>query len=216
MYRLSHFSEAGGHRINEDAFEVRPHPADPACWLCALADGQGGQAGGARAAQLACRSVIEAAVALPVRVLTDIATWATLLRQADMAVLADADAGYTTLVGFTLSGRQIAGSSNGDCAVWLAGEGEQVDDLTALQAKNPPVGSGSAAIVPFTARLQGMWQVLAMSDGVWKYVGGEQVGVLAAKLRGQDLIDKLQALARLPGSGRFPDDFTIVVLGAES
>ena len=42
---LSH-SEPGGHATNEDAFEVMQHPADPSCWIGALADGQGGQAGG--------------------------------------------------------------------------------------------------------------------------------------------------------------------------
>ena len=39
--RVLSFSEIGGdHAVNEDVFEVRSHPADPACWLCFLADAQ--------------------------------------------------------------------------------------------------------------------------------------------------------------------------------
>jgi serine/threonine protein phosphatase PrpC len=48
MVSVITFSEAGGHPVNEDAFAVERHPADSECWLCFVADGQGGRAGGAR------------------------------------------------------------------------------------------------------------------------------------------------------------------------
>lgn len=57
------YSEAGGHAVNEDAFRVTQHPRNPDCWLVALADGQGGRAGGGRASRLACDAVIEGASA---------------------------------------------------------------------------------------------------------------------------------------------------------
>jgi hypothetical protein len=49
-----------------------------------------------------------------------------------------------------------------------------------------------------------------MSDGVWKYAGWG--AIVAAAPRGRALLGALQAQARLPGSGRFPDDFTLVLL----
>jgi serine/threonine protein phosphatase PrpC len=210
------FSEVGGHRVNEDAFVVRPHPADPSCWLCLLADGQGGQSGGARAAQLACRTAAEWAARVPVSKLSEAAAWASILRGADEVVCADSQAGYTTLVGFAIVGRRLAGASCGDSAAWLADADGQVHDLTAAQAKNPPVGSGVAVFMPFTAALPEGWLVLAMSDGVWKYVGSERVAELVRTHRGQDLLEALQAQARLPGSGALQDDFTAVVLQAQA
>ena len=41
-------TEPGGHPENEDRFEVRPVPGGPGCYLCAVADGQGGRSGGVR------------------------------------------------------------------------------------------------------------------------------------------------------------------------
>lgn len=56
MTVFSH-SEPGGHLVNEDSFVVQQHQDDPSCWICTLADGQGGRAGGARASRLACETV---------------------------------------------------------------------------------------------------------------------------------------------------------------
>ena len=81
--------------------------------------------------------------------------------------------------------------------------GSRPKTLTDRQAKNPPVGSGAAWFVPFADRLAGPWSVLAMSDGVWKYVGWDRIIAGIASHRGQPLIESLQAAARLR-SGRFP------------
>jgi hypothetical protein len=51
-----------------------------------------------------------------------------------------------------------------------------------------------------------------MSDGVWKYAGWGAITQAASTLRGRALLEALQARARLPGSGQFPDDFTLVLL----
>ncbi len=206
------FSEAGGHPANEDAYLVEPHPHDPECWVCAVADGQGGRAGGARAAQVAYRTVLEAASALSAREVMTPAAWATIFRRADEAVAADRDAGFTTLVGFAVSGDRLCGASNGDSAlVTVDGRGTR-DEVTRGQRKNPPVGSEVAACVPFAVHLAPPWLVLAMTDGVWKYVGWEYVREAAGRLRGSPLIAALKERARLPGTGRLQDDFTLVVL----
>ena len=86
----------------------------------------------------------------------------------------------------------------------LAANGCQSSD--ALTIVYPGVG------VSFGANLGPPWTVLAMSDGVWKYVGWERVIETVRRERGAALLADLQRAARLPGSGRFQDDFTVVLL----
>jgi serine/threonine protein phosphatase PrpC len=211
MMDVFSFSEVGGHRLNEDAFCVQPHPRAADCWLCFVADGQGGRSGGGPAAQLACRVALHAASACRPEALVEPSAWPDLLRRADLAIATDPIAGYTTLIGLCAFGGRIAGGSSGDSAALLVHKRKAVE-LTAGQHKNPPVGSGAAVTVPFAARVEGPWSVLAMSDGVWKYVGWERVIEVASRERGQGMLEALQQLARLPGSGQFPDDFTVVLL----
>jgi PPM family protein phosphatase len=211
MVSVLSFSEVGGHRLNEDAFAVQQHPLDPSLWVCFVADGQGGQAGGGPAARLACRVALEAAAGCPPERLRDQPTWSGLLRRADEAVRADPAAGFTTLVGLCVSRGRIVGVSSGDSAALLV-SGERVVELTAGQCKNPPVGSGAAVAVPFAASMSAPWQLLVMSDGVWKYVGWDRVVEAVRRECGSVLVEELQRAARLPASGRFQDDFTVVVL----
>lgn len=200
MIRAHTFSDAGGHPANEDSFLVRELPGG---WLVCIADGQGGRAGGAKAARLACEVVASGATA-----------GLDILGRADETVASDPEAGFTTLVGFVLNGDIVVGGSCGDSAVLAVCGSGKLAELTALQFKNPPVGSGEAAFIPFEAELVRPWRILAMTDGVWKYVGWPRVRELAARLGGEELLAALQAAARLPGSGRFPDDFTVVLLEA--
>ena len=88
-------------------------------------------------------------------------------------------------------------------------------ELTRLQFKDPPVGSGEATFMPFEAELVRPWRILAMTDGVWKYVGWLRARELAATLSGEELLAALQAAARLPGNGQFQDDFTAVLIEAD-
>src|SRR5262245_6803157 len=144
MRRTFTFSEAGGHIENQDAVDLRAHSADDNCCIAALADGQGGRAGAARAAQVACRTTLELATTLSARKLLVAGTWPTLLRSADQGVAADDEAGLTTLVGFCVAGDVCCGASSGDSAL-LAIQGDgRVEELTGHQHKNPPVGSRAA------------------------------------------------------------------------
>jgi PPM family protein phosphatase len=216
MIQVFSHTEAGGHAHNEDAFDVRPHPAHPDCLLCALADGQGGQAGGARAAQLACRVCIEAASArLPAILVTRPDAWEEILRHADAAVSNDHEAGFTTLIAFSIQKDLICGASNGDSGAYAVSAGEPGAILTERQHKNPPIGCGAARPVGFMAPLKRPWTVLALSDGVWKYAGWDRVADAASRLPGKELIDLLRRHAGLPKSGRLQDDFTLVALHAD-
>ena len=213
MIQIHSHTEAGGHALNEDAFEVHPHPSDPDCLLCALADGQGGRAGGARAARLACRTCIETASAYQPAILAlrpD--AWEAILRTADSAVADDTEAGFTTLIAFSIHKDALCGASNGDSGLFAVSAGRPGVILTGPQHKDPPIGCGAARPVGFAARLVRPWTVLVLSDGVWKYCGWDRVSHAASNLFGQDLIDSLRKQAGLPGSGRLQDDFTVVAL----
>lgn len=212
------FSEAGGdHAANEDAFRVEPHPLAADVLLVALADGQGGRSGGARAAQLAVDVAIEVAGRRkPEELLGNPAGWCELLAEVDRFVAADPAAGFTTLVAFAvLADRIVAGASCGDSAL-LMHDAKGPEVWTEHQFKNPPVGSGDAPFVPFAGSPVPPWSLVAMTDGVWKYAGWDAVKAAARDLRGDELAAALAARARLPRTGRFPDDFTVVAVCSES
>jgi hypothetical protein len=210
-YLVSSFSEAGGHPHNEDAFGVRAHPADEKALLVALADGMGGQAGGGPAARTAVQVALETASQSPLSELR----WESVLSEADRAVERDSEAGYTTLVGLQIQEDQVVGASQGDSAVWFRDGAGHSGELTNHQNRGAPVGSGEARFVPFVVTLTPPWTVLVLSDGVWKYVGWGPIKLAAERLRGEELIQELASQARLPRSGHFPDDFTVVAIHAE-
>src|SRR5262249_59006079 len=91
-------------------------------------------------------------------------TWIDILLQADGAVAADPACGFTTLVGCCIHQNWLCGASCGDSALAYWCEGKDATILTQHQAKNPPIGSGGASIVPFSAHLQVPWIVVAMTD----------------------------------------------------
>ena len=211
MVSVHSFSEVGGHLHNEDAFAVQSHPSNGELIFCCVADGQGGRSGGGRAARLACRIATELVVNLSPARLMDPLTWTDVLRRIDEAVEADDAAGFTTFVGLCWCDNRLVGASSGDSAALLLCEGEAIE-LTRGQRKNPPVGSGAASAVTFEAVVDRSARVLVLTDGVWKYVGWNRVIETARGERGDALIAALQVPARLPGSGKFQDDFTVILL----
>lgn len=209
MIEVFSHSEAGGHIQNEDAFEIRPLSPEAASYFCVVADGQGGQPGGGEAARIACRTCAESATRLDLRALLVQPTWHSLLRAVDQSVTDAPNAGYTTVVALAVSGSSLAGASCGDSAAALFQGDGTMTVLTGRQHKNPPVGSGLATFVPFVANLIRPWTVLAMSDGVWKYVGWERIAKAAAQMSGEHLVALLLQHAGLRGGG-LQDDFTLV------
>jgi hypothetical protein len=211
MTDVFHFTEQGNHRVNEDAFSVGSHPEDARWTMCFLADGQGGQVGGARAARLACESAMTSCLKRSPPSLGVVSTWLSLLAEVDREVTRDPEAGFTTLIAFCLTPTHLLGASHGDSALWIANADGSVEDLTTHQIKNPPVGSGAAAFVPFARTLPRMWTTLAMSDGLWKYAGSAAIASAIRKYRGEQLLGQLRSRARMP-SGHYQDDCTGVVL----
>jgi PPM family protein phosphatase len=204
-------SKPGGHAENEDAFIVRSAPFDEECRLVALADGQGGRAGGGLASLLACEAAIRAALGYSLPDLLHPKTWPTILRMADRVVAEDLVAGFTTLIAFCVTNEQVCGASSGDSAVVLSSADRPQVVLTARQHKNPPVGSGNATFVNYNAALTQPWMVLGISDGVWKYAGWENVLQTTAGKRGEEVVRSLRNHAQMRNGG-LQDDFTAVVL----
>ncbi len=205
-------SEAGHNHANEDAVLVRPHPEDARVLLCCLADGQGGQFGGAVAAQVAVEESVRVASTFPVKDLfhKDV-WWYVIVNAADQAVWDNEGAGYTTLISLCVSEREVCGASCGDSGALLL-SGGQVTILTENQRKNPPVGSSAAHPVAFSAKLKPGWKILVMSDGVWKYVGWENMARMAATQGGEPLIAALRQAALDANAGKLDDDFSVTLL----
>jgi len=211
MIAVSTHSESGGHAHNEDAFAVQSHPDDLESILCAVADGQGGQAGGGPAARLACEAFVERAARMPLTRLMLPDVWDEILMATDRAVADDPVAGFSTLVAFAVAHGQLVGASCGDSALIVAGAEQAPLVLTAQQHKYPAVGSGAALFMPFATGLVAPWIVLAMTDGVWKYAGWDAVHQVAARMP-DDPVAPLRERAGLPRTRALQDDFTLAVL----
>jgi hypothetical protein len=213
MIEVFSFTEAGGHLENEDAFAVEPHPLDPECLLGVVADGQGGQPDGGPAARLASRMWLDAAGTEKPQQLFHGGMIEHTIHLVDRELCEEQNAGFTTLVGWSVWRNHLIGASAGDSALMLV-QSDAHQILTDQQLKNPPVGSGAVEAVEFGAPLTPPWTILAMSDGVWKYAGWEKLAALAKEKRGQALIDAAVSLCRLK-SGALQDDFTLIVWQAK-
>src|SRR5262249_22215158 len=138
--------------------------------------------------------------------------WTTILRTTDQAVTDNAAAGYTTLGCFCFVEYSIFGASVGDSDLVQLNSREPAKILTAWQHKAPLIGSCAAIPVAFTSDAVYPWKSLALTDGVWKYVGWQDVFKIASEYRGQEMIGALLERARLKQSRQLQDDFTILFL----
>jgi serine/threonine protein phosphatase PrpC len=209
---ITSLSWRGRHPVNEDAFLVGHHPAHPQLVLCMLADGQGGQPGGQRAAQVACRIAFEQASSRSLWQLRFKRAWRSICGVANQAVTNDSQAGLTTLVALAVGAGRVVGASNGDSAAFAVSEDGGITDLTQHQVRNPPVGSASATFTPFSVRLTPTWSVTALSDGVWKPCGRSFVVETVLERSGEALVEALHQTARSHARGSLDDDFTVITM----
>jgi hypothetical protein len=208
------YTEAGGHALNEDFAVLRPHPSDADQLIGALADGQGGRSGGAQAARIAVLTCLRNAEASSPADLADPFTWVRICERADEAVSVDSEAGFTTLIGLSVTGSSIVGASSGDSAVALWMD-QRLVLLSQGQRKNPPVGSGSAHVTPFSALVRPPWRVLVASDGVWKYVGWTRISERLASDSAEGLADAMRADALGNSTMGLSDDFTMIIIESQ-
>ncbi len=211
---ISSHTEPKTGGINEDALECVAHPENG--WIVALADGQGGRAGGAEASQTAVNFAIRIARAVPLKTLCSGRFWTQLLFDVDKAVHDEPEAGFTTFIGAVISPGHgvVVGVSSGDSRAILFHEKGTVV-LTANQKKNPPVGSKVCHPAPFSERISEGSRIMFMSDGVYKYVAAEEISEAVGNLEPEDAIKSLRDKAA-GKSGTLYDDFSAVIVEVES
>jgi serine/threonine protein phosphatase PrpC len=170
-----------------------------------VADGAGGQARGAGAADYVCRALdgLRQQGAAPL--------WSAWLRQLDQAMAASGACGLAAAVVVEIGDDgAVAGASVGDCEAWIVGDGEP-RSLTARQIRKPLLGDGGAMPLDFSARISG-GTLVAGSDGLWKYTTLQRI-IEAAKCRPlQAATTALVDSVRLR-SGALQDDVAVVVCG---
>jgi PPM family protein phosphatase len=173
-----------------------------------VADGAGGRAGAARAAEVVVQMTRQAVSAIPARKIGDPRTWSRLLAEMDQALLDDPAAGETTAVVAALSAAGIAGASVGDSGAWLITP-KGYDELTERQHPKPFLGTGAAIPIPFSARrFDGT--LLMASDGLFKYTSPESICEVALEAEIEETAKRLVDLVRLR-SGGLPDDISVVL-----
>lgn len=187
------------------------HGQDRAAWfahrggqLIVVADGAGGTAGGAEAAQTV------------VNYMRDVGDsecdWVRVLRELDWRLFGTTTVGETTAVVAFVDRGAVVGASVGDSAAWILSPSSCID-LTSRQRRKPLLGSSAAepvgfGPVPVTGRL------LLGTDGLFKYVAVERIQHLGLAGPLDVAAQRLADAARLP-SGGLQDDVAVALAGSE-
>jgi serine/threonine protein phosphatase PrpC len=175
-------------RLGQDRAAVLPRRGG---YMFVLADGAGGTAGGADAAEAIIASAKRFAQSVeldPVHLLE------TLDRQL-------CSVGQSTAVIALVSQNQIWGASVEDSGAWL--------DLTAEQQRKPLLGSGGAMPLAF-GPYPWIPRLLLGTDGLFNYVLPERIRQLATSLPVESAAVALIDAARLP-SGALQDDIALIL-----
>jgi serine/threonine protein phosphatase PrpC len=200
----------------EDRAAILPAGNDAASPLIVVvADGAGGRAGGAEAAEQTLRCVL-AWTSEQWGTRMSGAVLAGLLSNIDAALVADALAGETTGVVLALSPASIMGASAGDSEAWRIGaDGTLAEDLTRRQ-RRLRLGTGAAGPVWFEAAhpLAPGQTLLVASDGLFKYADATRIVQTVADAATTEPLEpvarRLVNLVRLR-SGALPDDVAVVL-----
>jgi PPM family protein phosphatase len=177
----------------------------------AIADGAGGRAGGAAAAD-AFMDAVRAAVDT-MRDLFDVRAWADVLNRVDHQL---AEIGETTAIVMAVSTYAIMGVSVGDSEAWLLdcnATPDEIERLTERQSK-ARLGSSRSRPVPFHRRgLRKDEIVLIATDGLFKHASRNRIFWECQKER-KDTEALAATLLHLPTvANRFhPDDVALAVV----
>lgn len=168
-----------------------------------VADGAGGQSGGAKAAAMAVELVRQKK-----NELREAGACVALLQSMDRAISQDRVAGETTCALAVVTRSGVYGASVGDSGVWLIKESGFIN-LTERQSRKPFIGSGMAWPSAFEYKTTGGDSLLLATDGLLKYTSPEQIVEVCSDKVGSHVPDRLIGLVRYP-SGALPDDITVV------
>ena len=145
----------------------------PGRTLFVVADGAGGAAGGADAAEAICRAT---SAYQDWRMPSD---WAGWLGRVDYEMSRSRVGLAAAVVIEIWDDGRIVGASVGDCEAWMFGGGAASRSLTAGQSVKPLLGEGTARPVGFEARL-GRGTLLIATDGLWKYMDRARISKATA------------------------------------
>ncbi|MEM9454142.1 MAG: SpoIIE family protein phosphatase [Myxococcota bacterium] len=169
--------------------------------LLVVADGAGGIAGGAEAAQMVVESIRAAKPRTS-------AACVDVLKTMDHRVAAHTTAGETTAVVATIAGTTLAGASVGDSVAWVL-LSDEIVELTAQQVRKPLIGSGRAEVVPFEATLESGTLLLA-TDGLHRYAQRDAIRRISRGSNVDSATRNLVELVRLR-SGDLQDDIAVIL-----
>lgn len=175
--------------------------------VIAIADGMGGRAGGAEAAEIFLTVTTTEVARLGSG--DDPLVWDRVLTLADGEIQADPAAGETTAVIVAVTPRGIAAASVGDSAAWLI-MNDRVWDLTAGQQHKPGLGVGMARPTTFRGKTLPGSTLLVATDGLLKYADRETIARVVREEPCAGASRELVALVR-PPSGRLPDDVAVAL-----
>lgn len=204
-------AQASFREATEDRFAVIH--LDDGGLVVVVADGAGGLSGGSRAADLAVKHV-EYAVRSGELDPKDGDAWVRLLRELDIKVEADPEAGETTLVVVVITDDGITAVSCGDSGALMVTD-DGVDDLTIHQHRKRRLGSGRALPVPFSRpALEGT--LIVASDGLLAFCPQPRIAefVRAWDDDLDEAANELVEVVRLPG-GDLIDDVAVVLVSPD-
>jgi serine/threonine protein phosphatase PrpC len=184
----------------------------PDATVIVVADGAGGVAGGAEAAELVLEFLSDRAAALASS--AEPADLAIALADLDLALLEHTRAGWATAVVVVANAQAVWGASAGDSQAWLI-RGDTTLDLTSARHPKPLLGSGEAVPVGF-GPLPFLGRLLVATDGLFDYVDPKRIIELAGSDPLQQTAEKLIEAARLPSGGLWNDVAVIVCRLKES
>jgi PPM family protein phosphatase len=198
--------EARSYRAaTEDRAKVLEHSEGI---VIVVADGVGGRADGAQAAEGVVASVTQQVPA--VKCLHKASIWHQVLETADADLRKTGGGGETTAVVVAVTTAGLAGAAVGDSEVWIVPDsGDQPIPLAGRDRRKPYLGYGMAVPESFVfGALTGT--LLVATDGLFKYANVERI-LKAARLG--NLRTAAEAMAELPRSrdGLYHDDLALVL-----
>lgn len=211
MDQFSTIIETRSYRLaTEDRAAVFAHREG--C-VIVVADGVGGRAGGARAAEQVLSSIARRLPGL--KALHKASTWQQLMEAIDADLKADGGGGETTAVVVAVTPSGLAGAAVGDSEAWMVpapAEGPLI--LAGRGRRKPYLGYGMATPESFVAgKLDGT--LLVATDGLFKFADVERI---LAAVKASDLKAAASAVAELPKSseGVYHDDVAAVLCRSAS
>ena len=164
--------------------------------VVALADGAGGTANGAQAADAVIAAVHRNPTHDPTMLLSE-------LDDPDRLSLGES----TAVIAF-LKGSSVSGASVGDSGAWLIETAERVD-LTSAQRRKPLLGAGGIPVA-FSISVSSGSTLLVASDGLLRYGKTSDIVRLVQHRSLEHAAAALIDLVRLP-NGRLQDDVAIIL-----